>query len=290
MRRMRLPLVSVAIVTWNRRNTVLKALESVFAQPYRPLEVVVVDSASTDGTSEAIEECFPEVRIVRLHRNLGCPEGRNVAIANCKGEIIFFLDDDASLHPSAISLCAERFDREPSLGIIACRVVPPMESPPEDDGEHYTYRFSGGASAARRQIFSESGYFPSDFFRQSEEGDLALRVLDAGYSILYYPSAVVYHPTTNPMVRQDHVLYFGCRNELYTVIRRYPWLCVALGFVWKCAVWNWKGIQMRLVHATVGASITALARTPLLALHRDPVSLATMRLLWTLRAQERRQR
>ena len=87
------PFISVVIITWNRRQYVLRAIESVFKQPYRPIEVVVADSASTDGTAEDIEEAYPEVRVIRLHRNMGCPEGRNVALANCTGEIIFSLLD-----------------------------------------------------------------------------------------------------------------------------------------------------------------------------------------------------
>ena len=50
------PLVSIAILTWNRRRHVLKAIESIFQQPYRPIEVIVVDSASTDGTVNAVQK------------------------------------------------------------------------------------------------------------------------------------------------------------------------------------------------------------------------------------------
>lgn len=83
------PLVSIVILTWNRRSYVLKALESVAKQPYRPLEIILVDSVSTDGTVQAVQKNYPEVRIIRLHRNLGAVEGRNIALANCRGDIIF---------------------------------------------------------------------------------------------------------------------------------------------------------------------------------------------------------
>ena len=277
---MRKPLISVAILTWNRRQYVLRAIESVFKQPYRPIEVVVVDSASTDGTTAAIEEAYPEVRVIRLHRNLGCPEGRNIALANCSGEIIFSLDDDAWLSPSTLSHCVERFQKEQDLGVIACRVRAPgeeEEKDPKNIKEHYTGSFSGGAFAIRRKTLDRVGYFPSDFFRQAEEGDLALRLLEAGYSILYYPWAVVYHERV-PINRNNKLfMFYGCRNELYTVIRRYPLLLVPAVALWKIFVWNWAGVKNSALHFTLGACIVAGLKLPWLLLQREPVSWSTIR-------------
>ncbi len=58
--------ISVAILTWNRKEQVLRAIRSAFEQSYPPHEVVVVDSASTDGSAEAISREFPTVRIIRF--------------------------------------------------------------------------------------------------------------------------------------------------------------------------------------------------------------------------------
>ena len=276
-RNTRNPLVSVAILTWNRREQVLRALESVFSQPYRPIEVVVVDSASTDGTCEAIHESYPNVQIIKLHRNMGCPEGRNVALANCSGDIIFSLDDDAWLAPSTLDLCRERFQMEPRLGIIACEIQPPGEDRSSDARERETWLFSGGACAIRQDILNKAGYYPHDFHRQAEEGDLALRVLEAGYSILHCPDAIVYHKAWVTGRKKHVFMFYGCRNELYTVIRRYPLFLIPAALVWKGFVWNWAGIRSGAIHSTLGACIIAALIIPKLLVQRHPVSWATIR-------------
>jgi len=270
-------LVSIAIITWNRREYVLRAIKSIYDQPYRPIEIVVVDSNSSDGTVEAIRNAFPDVKIIRLHRNMGCPEGRNIALANCSGDIIFSLDDDAWLDFSTLELCVRKFQEEENLGVIACRILDPNEETKDAKKECYTISFSGGAFVIKKEVLNKAGYFPSDFFRQAEEGDLVLRILDKGYNILYYPKAIVYHEKA-PINRNNKLfMYYGCRNELYTVIRRYPIFLVPLAIFWKILVWNLAGIKNKAIHYTLFATISALVRFPILLWERKPVSLKTVK-------------
>lgn len=277
------PLVSVAIVTWNRSRYVLRAIESVYKQTYCPIEVVVVDSASIDDTVTAIKEKFPEVRVIQLHRNMGCPEGRNIAMANCFGDIIFSLDDDAWLSNDTVDLCVARFQKEQDLGVISCRVLSPNEINPSKMEGYYTYVFSGGASTFRKDVLRKAGYYPSDFFRQAEESDLALRVLESKYAIIKYPEAVVYHEETLSNIKNKFFFFYGCRNELYTVIRRYPLFLVPFGIIWKAIVWNWVGVQKKALHYTVGACIVIAIRFPQLIFERQPVSFRTIKKVMTLK-------
>ena len=90
------PLITIVIPTFNRRELVLKALASVFAQTYRPIEVVVVDDCSTDGTTKHLSDCdLPEpVRVVTFRSNRGPSAARNAGIDLATGEYIAFLDSD----------------------------------------------------------------------------------------------------------------------------------------------------------------------------------------------------
>lgn len=270
-------LVSIAIVTWNRRDYVLRAIKSIYDQPYRPIEIVVVDSNSSDGTVEAIKNYFPEVKVIKLHRNMGCPEGRNIALVNCSGDIIFSLDDDAWLDLSTLELCVRKFQEKENLGVIACRVFNPNEKTKDTRKECYAVSFSGGAFATKKEVLNKAGYFPSDFFRQAEEGDLVLRILDKGYNVLYYPEAIVYHAKAPTDPNNKLFMYYGCRNELYTVIRRYPIFLVPLAMLWKILSWNLAGIKNKAIHYTLFATIYVLIRFPILLLGRDPVSLKTVK-------------
>ncbi|GAG23388.1 unnamed protein product, partial [marine sediment metagenome] len=62
------PLVSIQIVTWNRKKELVRAIESTLNQTYPNVEIVVVDNASTDGTAQAIAQQFPQVRLGQLHK------------------------------------------------------------------------------------------------------------------------------------------------------------------------------------------------------------------------------
>lgn len=91
---MNYPLVSVIIPTYNRADTVARAIHSVLDQSYQRIEVIVVDDGSTDRTLESLKEEFgSRIQVIR-QANLGPSAARNTGVAHSKGEIIAFLDSD----------------------------------------------------------------------------------------------------------------------------------------------------------------------------------------------------
>lgn len=281
------PLISVAILTWNRRNHLAKAIDSVRNQSYRPVEIVVVDSASTDGTSEFIHSHYPEVKYIRLHRNLGCPEGRNVALANCTGDIIYSLDDDGWLASDTLQVCADRFGKFPRVGVVGCNILAPGESHTSSRRDALHHNFSGGAAAMRREVLERAGYYPSDFYRQAEEGDLALRVFEQGYEVLRCHQAVMYHERSAINRNDKLFLYYNVRNELYTVIRRYPWQYVIPAATQKVMTWNLLGLKRMAMHYTCAGVISAMFSLPRLLRERDPVSTSAVRKVWGMKLKSR---
>lgn len=282
--------VSVAILTWNRKEQVLRAIRSAFEQSYPPTEVVVVDSASTDGSIEAIQVSFPSVKTIRLHRNLGCPEGRNVALANCTGDVIFSLDDDGWLAPDTLQVCVDKFRSDPGIGIVGCRIVPPDQASTAADsetGDMVTVKFSGGAAAHRKETFASAGYYPTDFFRQAEEGDLALRVIDNGYTIIRCSRAIMYHerPPANAVPRKHY--FYATRNSLFTITRQYPPTFAVPSALYSIFSWNLLGLRTMSIHYTAWAVLVWLAKLPRLLTQRRPVSAKTIRTAFGLRADAR---
>ena len=87
------PLVSVVIPTFNRAATIVRAVESVLQQTYRPLELIVVDDGSTDGTSEVLQAYGKAVVYVRQD-NAGPAAARNRGIRESQGDMVAFLDSD----------------------------------------------------------------------------------------------------------------------------------------------------------------------------------------------------
>ena len=103
--------VSVIVPTYNRASLLMEALESVRAQSYRPIELVVVDDGSTDATEDAVVRFTGNPASVvlgadgagdwRLHylrqRNAGAPAARNRGLASARGEFVQYLDSDDTL-------------------------------------------------------------------------------------------------------------------------------------------------------------------------------------------------
>ena len=118
---MRLPLVSVVMLSWNRKDDVRVSLDHLFAADYPSVEVIVVDNHSTDGTVDMVKEKFPAAIVVPLAENIGIA-GWNKGFEIAKGEYILVLDDDSYPETNALSIGITRMMQEPQCGIIAMQV------------------------------------------------------------------------------------------------------------------------------------------------------------------------
>jgi glycosyltransferase involved in cell wall biosynthesis len=85
--------VSIIIPTYNRRATLERALQSIYAQTYDDYEIIVVDDASTDGTAAWLQ-ADPRLKVIVLPSNRGAAAARNVGIAAAQGDLMAFLDSD----------------------------------------------------------------------------------------------------------------------------------------------------------------------------------------------------
>lgn len=101
-----MPDVSVVIPCYRCSATVGRAVASVFAQSQPPLEVIVVDDASNDGTAAVLEQLArePRVRVISLARNGGAAAARNAGWDAARGEFVAFLDADDAWHPRKLEI------------------------------------------------------------------------------------------------------------------------------------------------------------------------------------------
>jgi GT2 family glycosyltransferase len=205
-------------------------------QEYRDFEIIVVDDASEDNSEPTIKSEFNDVEVVTLDKNRGPAVARNVGIHRASGNIIVGFDSDVVL-PDRYTLkrIFLKFTAIPELDCLALRVLNfytrkddiktwchPFSIDRYANSEFITDYFSGSAYAFRRRVFEKAGYYPEDLFMHNEERDLAFRILDSGFDIVYCPTIAVLHKVSE-RPRNDLIpLYYHRRNQIWITVKYYP--------------------------------------------------------------------
>ena len=222
------PDFGVVILTMGKRPEDLRrAIDSVLAQRDVNVDVVVVgNSWDPVGLSTG-------VRTLGLTENVGIPAGRNAGVPLVDGDLLFFLDDDASIpDPHFLASMKGRFDSDPRLGLIQPRVedasgaMPPGRWVPrlfvgDRTRSSFATTLWEGATAIRRSAFETAGGWPDEFFYGHEGIDLVWRVWDAGFTCWYAGDLVVQHPVINPL-RHEEFYRMNARNRVWLAKRNLP--------------------------------------------------------------------
>jgi glycosyltransferase involved in cell wall biosynthesis len=193
------PLVTVVVPAFEAGGFLAASLASVLAQDWRPLEALVVDDGSTDGTAavaDAIAGQAPEVRLVRRPRNGGAAAARNAALALARGDLVTFLDADDRMTPGRLAFqvrfLAEHPDADVVVGAQAVEVDPGVEPPgwmrlpPERRPRHYPM-----SMMARRAAFDTVGPFDAAL-RVGSDADWLFRASAAGVRIALVDRVLVH--------------------------------------------------------------------------------------------------
>jgi GT2 family glycosyltransferase len=216
------------LLTMGRRPQDLRrALDSLLAQRGVETDIVVVGNEWEPTGLPA------GVRGVGSPVNLGIPAGRNLGVPHTRGELLFFLDDDASLaSPDALAAVARRFDADPALGLLQLRVaprdggasardwVPRLRVGDRARSSDITVVWEG-AVAMRREVFEAVGGWPADFEFVHEGIDLGWRVMDAGHRVAYAGDIVALHPSPTG-TPHGYSFYYGARNRVWLARRHLP--------------------------------------------------------------------
>ncbi len=229
-------LFSVIIGTWNRRDDLSGAIDSVAGQKHVAKEVIVIDNDSSDGTGQLIadyQKKYPYIRYIRMDKNTGVIAPRNKGVTEAKGEVIFILDDDAVLADEESFLkVASKFE-ETGADVITAKII--NFHTREDEGymfahnrvryhdkSFFAFGFNGSATFFRKYVFDRIGYFDETFFRQGEELDFSYRMSKAGLLTYYYPDVVVLHKANPHRQTSSRINYFSFRNTLIGIWKNLP--------------------------------------------------------------------
>jgi len=222
------PLVSVTVVTYNSGRFIRRCLDSVLEQRHPRLEVVVIDNASTDGTTDILERFEDRCRVVYNEENIGFAGAQNQAIALSTGEWVLTLNPDVMLLPDFVSSLMQSAELDPSVGTLCGKLLMvdasfeiPNQRVVDSTGMYFTpmlrhfdrgcleaynghyhdheYVFGATAAAAcyRREMIDDISvngeFFDVDFFTYREDADVAWRAQLLGWKCAYDPTACGYH-------------------------------------------------------------------------------------------------
>ncbi|GAB4311233.1 MAG: hypothetical protein Kow0059_01150 [Candidatus Sumerlaeia bacterium] len=251
------PLVSIIILTFNHAPYIDGCLRSVFGQTYTPLEVIVFDNASTDGTADRVRRSpwAAGVRLIESPRNLGCAGGNNRASRQARGAALVFLNPDTQLDEGCVAeLVRPLFERK-DVGITGAKIYYPNSRrfqhaggiihrngmcAHRGEGELDRGQFdvpaevdyvTGAALAVRRDLFLYLRGFDEDYNpAYYEESDLCWRARRCGYKVLYVPTAVLWHKEGAALTKWSAAFYWlNYRNRIRFLMKNYS--------LWRWLTW-----------------------------------------------------
>lgn len=224
------PVLSIIIVSWNTREYLAGCLHSIEKNaPEFPLEVIVVDSASGDGTPDMLRSEFPAVRAALQPENVGFVGGNNIGFALARGQFLLMLNPDTEVHGDALGILVRYLEANPTVGIAGPRTLNSDGSVQStrrhfptlltgifestwlqpfaprgvldryyaaeltDDDTGPVDWVQGSALLFRRAVYEQIGGLDSSFVMYSEETDFCKRARDAGWSVAYVGAATVTH-------------------------------------------------------------------------------------------------
>jgi GT2 family glycosyltransferase len=218
--------ISVIIASHNTRAFLERCLSEIGDDH----EVIVADSASTDGSQDLVRSNFPYVRLVELDTNRGYGAALNAGLAHASAELVVLMNADAWPRPGAIQSLAEFAERETHVGIVGPRLLnldgtlqPSVRGFPTlwrlateylflrwlapssrvlnaFYGSRFDHRsrrdaefLVGAVLLVRQRLVDDIGAFDVSFFMFNEEVDFCYRARAAGWSVVYWPGAEFVH-------------------------------------------------------------------------------------------------
>ena len=272
-------LASVLITTKDRCQVVVKAIDSVEMQDC-PVQLIVVDDGSSDGTADLVRQKCPKAVVIRNDVSKGIIAARNAAVDHASSNILFTLDDDAIYSsPDTVAEALKLFDH-PRVGAIA---IPLMNHLPDrmetldkfddrfDDDFLCLLEFRGGANALRLDVFHDLGKY-SGIGRQNEERGYCVRMLDAGYVVRCADVAPVHH-YPDRIATKETIAYHAAKNSILYTWQHVPLVYLVPNFLGNAINHLRNGWRLGCVWRALAGMASGLWALP--KLRRRPISTAT---------------
>ena len=213
--------LSAVVVSWNSARFLDACLGSLFSQRDVPVEVIVVDNGSTDGSAALVGRGHPRARLIQMGSNRGFCAANNAGLAASSAPFVLFANSDIILEESFAKEALAPFDRDARTGMTGGKLLRfdrrTIDSAgqfltrsrrvvergygrcdgPETAAEGYVFSICGAAMICRREMIEDVSvggeFFDESYFAFSEDLDVGWRARIAGWRAYYAPRAVGYH-------------------------------------------------------------------------------------------------
>jgi GT2 family glycosyltransferase len=236
--------LSVIIVSYNVRELLRECLQSLRAAgEHLPLQIIVVDNASADGSSEMVGREFPEVERLEMGQNSGFSTANNTALERATAPHLLLLNPDTVVSPDALPLLLEFLSKRPRCGVVGPRLLntdgsfqpsawpqPTLISVLRDhllppclrryaaaapDRPRSVGWVSGAALLTRRAVIDPIGALDEALF-WSEDVDFCRRAASAGWEVWFAPQAsIIHHGSRSVPSNRGAVIYHQYRSKLH---------------------------------------------------------------------------
>jgi len=224
------PKLSIVIVTFNVMELTRKCLNSLKDLEISA-KIIVSDNGSSDGTVEMVKKEFPNALILDNKQNLGFAKGNNRARKYCRGDYVLILNPDTVVPKNTIEGCVWYMNKNKDVGAVTCkinlwgggldkdsrrsfptpwvalthfsyldRLFPRIKlfskywySFLSEDAVHEIDIAQGAFCLVRKTVMDKIGWYDEDYFLDGEDIDLAYKIKQLGYKIIYYPKVKIIH-------------------------------------------------------------------------------------------------
>jgi GT2 family glycosyltransferase len=242
--------VAAILLHWKDEETTRTCLDHLARVTYPELDVVVVDNGTTDDSAARLRQQFPWIRLVFPIRNLGHAGGLNAGAASVTSDNVrffLFLDNDAFVEPEALTILMAAAAEKPDVGVLSPLVLSGKEPGTiwcaggertvfgnirhfymgrKADSVKLEPRLvsfaTGCAMLVKRSAFEATGGFDEKLITYSDDSDFSVRILEAGYRILFVPGARIVHGESLNVIKvvgKEFRDYYTMRNRLFFIAR-----------------------------------------------------------------------
>jgi GT2 family glycosyltransferase len=311
--------VSVIIVSWNARKYLLQCLASLSADACRyPMEIIVVDNASSDGSADSVASCYPDVHLIRNAENVGFAKANNIGVSASTGEYLCFVNSDVKVLPHCVTGLIDFCREHPKVGMVgpriiggdgklqrSCRGFPTVWnmfcralafdtlfrkskiftgyslSYWAQDSVRPVDILTGCFWLVRRNALTEVGLLDENFFMYGEDMDWCKRFWIHHWEVVFVPSSEAIHYGGASSSNSPVRFYIEMqRADLQYWKKHHSFLAVFSYFAISC---------LHLVLRAIGYSIAALLKKPARQIYEYKVKRSVLCLRWLIYSAGRTQ-